>query len=297
MQGRANWDTFYAVEVCAEPGEIIDGRYQVVRLIDRGSMADVFEAHDSQMNRDVALKILRGQVSRNPEAIERLKREAHVQSMISHRNVAAVYGGGASNRNEAFLVVELLRGQSLRQVVRSQGCVPAEHAASYVWQALQGLAAAHGMGVFHRDLKPANLMLEPSPGPVQRVVVIDFGFAALEGGTRLTKAGHVVGSLAYLAPERLQGDPGSARADIYALGVILYELLTGTRPFVADDELQLIEMQLDVTPVAPSQVAPEANIPPALEAVVLRALAKSPEQRAAHAYAMAKEIEEAMASY
>jgi serine/threonine-protein kinase len=280
--------------VCAEPGEIIDGRFRVVRLIDRGSMADVFEAHDSEWNRGVALKILRGQVAQDPEALERLKREAHVQSMVSHRNVAAVYGGGATKRNEPYIVVELLQGQSLRRVVRNTGGVSSEHAASYVWQALQGLAAAHAKGVFHRDLKPANLMLEPSPGPVERVVVIDFGFAALEGGSRLTKAGHVVGSLAYLAPERLQGDRGSAGADIYAMGVILYELLTGVRPFVADEDYKLIEMQLDKVPRPPSLVAPGANIPAALEQVVMRSLLKDPTKRALSALDMAAEIERAM---
>ncbi len=279
---------------CAEPGEIIDGRFKVVRLIDRGSMADVFEAYDSEWKRGIALKILRGQVASDPEALERLKREAHVQSMISHRNVAAVYGGGATKRNEPYIVVELLHGQSLRKVVRSTGAVSAEHAASYVWQALQGLAAAHSSGVFHRDLKPANLMLEPSPGPVERVVVIDFGFAALEGGTRLTKAGHVVGSLAYLAPERLHGDRGSAGADIYAMGVILYELLTGVRPFVADEDYKLIEMQLDMVPRPPSLVAPGANIPAALEQVVIRSLLKDPIKRAQSAMEMAAEIERAM---
>ena len=282
---------------CAEPGEIIDGRFKVLRLIDRGSMADVFEAYDSEWDRGVALKILRGQVARDSEAIKRLKREAKVQSIISHRNVAAVYGGGATQRKEPYLVVELLQGQSLRRVVGSTGGVSAEYAASYVWQALQGLAAAHGQGVFHRDLKPANLMLEPSPGPVERVVVIDFGFAALEGGTRLTKAGHVVGSLAYLAPERLQGDRGSAGADLYAMGVILYELLTGVRPFIADEDYKLIEMQLDVIPRPPSLVAPSANIPRSLEAVVMRSLQKLPTDRAATALDMAAEIEEAMKSY
>ncbi len=282
------------MDACAQPGEVIDERYTVVRLIDRGSMADVFEAHDSQWKRGVALKILRGQVARDPEALERLRREAQVQSMISHRNVAAVYGGGATKRNEPYLVVELLQGQSLRHVVQGKGSVPAEHAASYVWQALQGLSAAHKLGVFHRDLKPANLMLEPSPGPVERVVVIDFGFAALEGGERLTKVGHVVGSLAYLAPERLQGDRGSAGADLYAMGVILYELLAGVRPFVADEDYQLIEMQLDAVPRPPSLVTPSANIPPALEALVMRSLLKNPQERAASALDMAADIERAM---
>ncbi len=283
------------MDLAAQPGEVIDGRYQVVRVIGRGSMADVFEAYDQQSQRGVALKILRGQVAKDREAIERLRREAHVQEMISHRNVAAVYGGGATKKNEPYLVVELLQGVSMRKVVQSQGPIDPHYAASYIWQALQGLASAHALGVFHRDLKPANLMLEPSPGPVERVVVIDFGFAALEGGSRLTKVGHVVGSLAYLAPERLEGDPGSASADLYALGVILYELLTGQRPFIADDELKLIEMQLNQAPTPPRSVVPDAKIPPALEEVVMRALSKSPAGRASHAQAMAKEIEAAMA--
>ncbi len=283
------------MDPAAQPGEIIDGRYQVVRLIGRGSMADVFEALDSHTKEGVALKILRGQVARNQEAIERLKREAHVQSLISHRNVAAVYGGGATDKNEPYLVVELLGGMSLRRVLRSKGAMSADRAASYIWQALQGLTAAHAEGVYHRDLKPANLMLEPSPGPVERVVLIDFGFAALEGGVRLTQAGHVVGSLAYLAPERLDGDPGSASADLYALGVIFFELLTGRRPFVADDDLALINMQVKTEPPKPSDVAPERNIPLGLEELVLRCLSKSPSGRAANAAAMAKEIEVAMA--
>ena len=283
------------MEPAAHPGEIIDGRYQVVRLIGRGSMADVFEATDSQTKRGIALKILRGQVAQNKEAVERLRREAHVQSLISHRNVAAVYGGGATAKNEPYLVVELLQGMSLRRVVRAGGVEP-HVAASYIWQALQGLVAAHSVGVFHRDIKPANLMLEPSPGPVERVVLIDFGFAAQEGGARLTQVGHVVGSLAYLAPERLEGDPGSAGADLYALGVILYELLAGRRPFESEDELDLINMQLHDIPAPPSQVAPERDIPAGLEAVVMRCLQKSPNDRAPHAAAMAKEIEDAMAT-
>ncbi len=283
------------MDPAAQPGEIIDGRYQVVRLIGRGSMADVFEAVDSETKRGVALKILRGQIARNQEAVRRLQREAHVQSLIHHRNVAAVYGGGATAKNEPYLVVELLQGMSLRRVLHTRGSVEPHFAASYIWQSLQGLNAAHTAGVFHRDLKPANLMLEPSPGPVERVVLIDFGFAAQEGGDRLTQTGHVVGSLAYLAPERLEGDPGSAGADLYSLGVILYELLAGRRPFVAEDEVALIHMQLDEPPIPPSQAAPDKQIPASLEAVVMRCLSKSPSQRAPSAAAMATEIEAAMA--
>lgn len=282
------------MEALAKPGDLVDRRYRVVQIIGRGSMADVFAARDEKRDRDVALKILRGQVARDPEAVERLRREARAQQMIAHPNVAAFHGGGLTTRREPYLVVELLRGRSLRSVLKQGGAVPAARAASYGWQALQGLAAAHELGVFHRDLKPANLMLEPSAGPVERVVLIDFGFATVEGASRLTRQGHVVGSLAYLAPERLAGEPGGVAADLYGLGVILYELLVGRRPFVADDELELIAMQREAEPVPPTRANPEADVPPALEAVVLRALAKQPDQRAANAAAMARDIEAAV---
>ncbi len=283
------------MEPAAQVGQLVDNRYRIARLIGRGSMADVFEARDEIANRDVALKILRGRIAQDKEAVIRLQREAHLQEMISHRNVAQVYGGGSTELRAPYLVFELLQGVSMRQVVRDHGRVPSFKAASYIWQALQGLSAAHTLNIFHRDIKPANLMLEPSPGPVERVVLIDFGFATLQGSARLTMTGHVVGSLSYLAPERLgTDDPGSAAADIYALGVIFFELLTGQRPFVADSELKLVTMQLEEQAPSLRDVAPDADISPALEQVVLRALAKDPAERPASAAAMAVEIEQAM---
>ena len=284
------------VEPAAQIGEVIDERYRIERLIGRGSMADVFGARDLSDHSGVAVKILRGQIARDAEAVERLKREAQAQGVIRHRNVARVLGGGVTGRGEPYLVVELLGGSSLRRVIKTAGRVAPEYATSYIWQALQGLDAAHAQGVIHRDLKPANLMLEPSPGPVERVVLIDFGFATMQGSARLTKAGHVVGSLAYMAPERLEGDPGSTCGDLYALGVILYELLVGRRPFVAQDEMELIKMQLDAEPPPIASLAPELELSSALEAVVFRALSKAPETRFATASGMAHAIEQAMAT-
>ena len=187
--------------------------------------------------------------------------------MIRHPNVAKLYGGGITEGNEPYLVVELLHGRSLRDVVQTGVWTTGPRAAGYAWQALQGLAATHSVGVLHRDLKPANLMLEPSAAGdgVERVVLIDFGFAALEGSVRLTAQGHVVGSLAYLAPERLLGEAGDERSDLYALGVILYELTTGRRPFVAESDLDLINLHLETAPAAPREVAPERAIDAALE--------------------------------
>ena len=145
-------------------GTVIDGRYQLEKLIGRGAMADVYRAHDTDERTAVAVKILRGQQARDPEAVARFQREAEVQGQIRHRNVAALYGGGTTDMAEPYLVVELLRGHSLRALLKQQGAVHPSRALSYTWQALQGLHAVHAQGILHRDLKPANLMLEPSPG-------------------------------------------------------------------------------------------------------------------------------------
>jgi serine/threonine-protein kinase len=280
-------------------GEVLDRRYRLDQLIGRGAMADVYRAHDLQSGEAVAVKILRLalSLSNEGEAVKRFAREAHVQALIRHRNVAALYGSGVTGQGEPYLVVELLRGKSLRTVVKAEGRVAPARAASYAWQALQGLAAVHERGILHRDLKPANLMLEPSPGPVDRVTLIDFGFATLEGGdSRLTMQGHVVGSLTYLAPERLRGDNAEARSDLYSVGVILFELLTGTPPFVAADDFDLIQRHLEdpVPPLAP--LVPDAAAAASLEPIVRTALAKQLEDRYASALDMAAALEDAAAN-
>lgn len=277
----------------AQPGDIIDDRYEIDRVVGRGAMADVFHARDRQTDREVALKILRRTLAQSGEPVRRFEREAHVQRMISHRNVAAFYDVGVTDRGNPFLVVELLRGRSLKDVLGASGRVGVVHAASYGWQALQGLAAVHAAGILHRDLKPANIMLEPSRGPVERVVLIDFGFASLEGASKLTAAGQVVGSLSYVAPERLRGEVGDARSDVYGLGVVLYELLVGRRPFIGSDDLTLVQQHLHQLPEPPRLAAPDAGIPPRLEAIVLCALAKEPTGRPQSAAVMAGLLEDA----
>jgi eukaryotic-like serine/threonine-protein kinase len=276
-------------------GTVVAGRYTLVRLIGRGAMADVYRARDDQDGgAEVAVKILRHQLRTDPEAVARFEREAQVQAMLRHRNVAGLKDSGVTEPGEPFLVVELLRGRSLRTVIKSEGRVSARRAASYTWQALQGLAAVHARGILHRDLKPANLMLEPSPGPIERVVLIDFGFAALEGAAKLTQQGHVVGSLTYMAPERLRGEPGDERSDLYALGVILVELATGCAPFEGDDDLELVQLHLHARPPPIELLNPTAtDVTPALAAVARRALAKKGADRFASAAEMAAAVEAA----
>ncbi len=274
-------------------GSVIAGRYRLDKLIGRGAMAEVYRAADLERRAEVAVKILRTAVRGDAEAIARFDREAHVQAMVQHRNVAAIYDCGATEAGEPYLAVELLKGRSLRTVIKAEGKVSARRAASYAWQALQGLAAVHDRGILHRDLKPANLMLEPSPGPFERVVVIDFGFASLEGGTKLTQQGHVVGSLTYMPPERLTGEPGDERSDLYAMGVILCELMTGLAPFEGEDDFDLVNMVLSMPAPPIRELNPDSDVTPELEAVALRALSKHPDRRFTTALEMAAAIESA----
>jgi serine/threonine-protein kinase len=271
-------------------GAVIGQRFRIDALIGRGAMAEVYRALDLETQTDVAVKIVKRTLSSDPAVVQRFSREADVQAKLRHRNVAALLATGVTDQDEPYLVVELLLGKNLRHVLKSEIRVSPRRAASYAWQALQGLSAVHQCGVLHRDLKPANLMLEPSPGPIERVVLIDFGFAMLEtsGTNRLTQQGTVVGSLTYIAPERLRGELPDRRSDLYAIGVILFEMLSGAPPFRAASDIALIELQLDAPP-PPLDPA----IPDALREVVRHALAKQQADRYPSAAAMAAAIEDA----
>jgi len=271
-------------------GQVIGRQFRIDALIGKGAMAQVYRALDLSTSAYVALKILRQHLDEHdPAARQRFAREADVQSLLRHRNVAALLATGVTPEDEPYLVVELLRGKSLRGVIKSEGRIDPRRAASYAFQALQGLAAVHGAGILHRDLKPANIMLEPSPNPLERVVLIDFGFASFEGSARLTQQGAIVGSLAYIAPERLRGETIDHRSDLYSIGVILYELLMGAPPFAGISDYDLVEAQLNSTP---PQLDP--SLPPELDAVIARSLAKYQDERYPDANAMAAALEQAV---
>jgi eukaryotic-like serine/threonine-protein kinase len=277
----------------AEPnriGKVVGDRFRIDELIGRGAMAEVYRALDLTTQAYCAVKIVRHTHVSDPVVVARFEREAEVQARIRHRNVAALLASGLTDKKEPFLAVELLRGKTLRGTIKA-GRVPPVRAASYAWQTLQGLDAVHKLGILHRDLKPANIMLEPSEGPVDRVVLIDFGFATFEGSAKLTLQGTVVGSLTYMAPERLRAEDADARADVYAIGIILYELLVGHPPFVADNDFDLIDLQLNEPPPPLRTIDP--SLPQALDDVLARALAKDPAERYASAEEMAGELERA----
>jgi serine/threonine protein kinase len=266
-------------------GMVVGDRFRIDELIGRGAMAEVYRELDFHSMAYCALMLFLNSQVIEPVVLARFAREAEVQAKIRHRNVAALLASGITEKKEPFLAVELLRGKSLRGIIKI-GRVAPVRAASYAWQALQGLDAVHAQGILHRDLKPANIMLEPSQGPVDRVVLIDFGFATFEGSAKLTLQGTVVGSLTYIAPERLRGEPADARADVYAIGVILWELLMGAPPFNAEDDFDLIDMHVH-------EPAPhiDRSLPKALDDVLLRALEKQPGDRWPDARSMAAALE------
>lgn len=284
-------------------GQRLD-RFEITRLIGRGAMADVYEAVDREASgaaptlagglaEPVAIKILRHSLAKRSELQERFRREAETQAKVSHRNVAKLLGSGATPGGQPYLVVELLRGRSLRSIIKGVGPISTPKTLRYIAQALRGLAAIHAEGIWHRDLKPANIMLEAGPDDTvvgERVVLIDFGFATLEGASKLTQVGHVVGSLQYLAPERLRGELGDARSDLYSLGVVLFEALAGQPPYLAESDFDLVDQQLHAPVPEVTQRNPKAKVSDALLEVIDRALAKKPEHRFETATDMAKAL-------
>jgi serine/threonine-protein kinase len=275
--------------VADRTGQIIGQRFRIDALIGRGAMADVFRAVDLRTAAYVALKVLRTSLDGDPAAPQRFLREAEVQARLRHPNIAALLATGVTDHGEPYLALELLRGKTLRGVIKQEGRVDPRRAASYTWQALQGLAAVHAAGILHRDLKPANIMLEPSQGPADRVVLIDFGFASVEGSAKLTMQGAIVGSLTYMAPERMRGEPIDQRSDLYSMGVIFYELLAGVPPFAAQDDLELVELHLRAQPPA----LDPATIPAPLIPIVMHCLAKHPAERFPNAAAVSTALEHA----
>ncbi|UGQ14497.1 protein kinase [Yinghuangia sp. ASG 101] len=253
---------------------ILVGRYELVRLLGRGGMGEVWAGTDIRIGRSVAVKLLSGE----PEAVgatDAFLREARTAGALRHPGVVTVFDVGQDDDGTLFLVMELVDGSDLARVLRRGGVPPMATAVEWVAQAADALAAAHRAGVVHRDLKPANLMLTGQG----TVTVLDFGIARFAGTA--TTSSHVVGTWAYMPPERFGGHPGDARSDVYSLGCVLYELLTGRPPFVADNAFATMNAHLRLRP-APLR-AHRAETSRVLDDLVGAMLAKDPAGRPATA--------------
>jgi beta-lactam-binding protein with PASTA domain len=258
-----------------DAGTVIDGRYEVLSRIGTGGMADVYLARDQLLGRQVAVKLLHHRFAEDQEFVERFRREASSAAGLSHPNVVAIFDRGEWD-GTYYIAMEYLPGRSLKTVVREQGQLGTLSAIDIVTQILQAARFAHRRGVIHRDLKPHNVILDEEG----RAKVTDFGIARA-GASDMTLTGSIMGTAQYLSPEQAQGHAVSAASDLYAIGIVLYELLTGTVPFDGETAVAIALKQVSAAPPPPSALNPA--VPPQLDEVVARALTKDPAQRFASA--------------
>jgi serine/threonine-protein kinase len=276
-------------ETTLRPEHSLGGRYRLVRLIDRGGMAEVWEGRDEVLARAVAIKALHAHLARDPSFQERFRREAIAAARLAHPNVVATFDTGTED-DVAFIVMELIRGRSLRRVLDESAVMAPAEAIRIALQTARALEHAHRAGLVHRDVKPANILLCDEPSGAGQVKVTDFGIVkALVDDSDLTEAGAVVGTATYLSPEGAEGKNPDPRSDVYALGVVLYEMLAGTPPFSASTELATALMHVQTEP--PRLRRRRAGIPKALDAIVQRALEKDPARRFPSAGAMADALQ------
>jgi serine/threonine-protein kinase len=254
------------------------GRYRIERVLGGGGMAVVYCAHDEELHRMVAVKLLAEHLAEDEDFRERFLREARIAARLSHPNVVAVYDAGDED-GRPYMVMEVVEGETLADVLQRAGRLPADEVVALGIQAAAGLEHAHSHGLVHRDVKPQNLLLR-ADGVLK---VADFGIArAVAAATqRLTQVGTIMGTADYLAPEQAAGDEVNAAADVYSLGAVLYEALTGRTPFQASTLVQLLTAQQDGAVTPPSELVD--GVPPALEETIMRCLARNPEYRPASA--------------
>ena len=250
---------------------IIDGRYRVLERVGSGGMADVFCAEDLQLGRKVAVKVLHRRFAEDKSFVERFRLEASSAAGLAHPNVVAIYDRGSWD-GTYYIAMEYLEGRTLKQIVEQEGPLPPARAVGYVEQILKAARFAHSRSIIHRDLKPQNVIVDSE----DRAKVTDFGIAKA-GSTEITETGSMMGTAQYVSPEQAEGRTVSAPSDLYSVGVILYELLTGRVPFDGDSAVAIALKHMQEAPMPPSQLQP--GISPALEAVVLTAMQKRPEQR------------------
>ena len=288
---------FEQLETCPEDGTTLHGqdndpligkpfaeRYIIQSVIGLGGMSIVYKAQHKLMDRIVAIKMLHSNIKSDHTSLERFRMEAQAASSLSHQNIIAVYDFGVTDNGDAFFVMDYLDGENLSEMIERKGRIPYERALHIFKQICDGLGAAHKKSIVHRDLKPANVVLLKEDDGTELVKLVDFGIAKLLPASgkqqlSLTRTGEVFGSPIYMSPEQCQGLELDKRSDIYALGCLMYETLTGEPPLVGSTFLETLNMHVSATPKSFSEVVPDAKIPTVLEQVIFKCMAKNPNDR------------------
>ena len=252
-------------------GQLV-GNYKIEEKLGEGGMGAVYKGVDTMLDREVAIKALRPELASQDSVVERFRTEAVTLAKLNHPNIATLYSMFRQGE-ELYMVLEFVRGETLDSILQKRGALPAEEAIPVFCQVLDGIDHAHDLGIVHRDIKPANMMLTEK-GTLK---VLDFGIARLLGSARMTRAGNIIGTLEYMAPEQVRGEETDGRSDLYALGMMLYEVLTGKLPFDTDNEFELMKSQTEMTPTPPREINPA--IPEDVEAAIMKAIQKNPDDR------------------
>jgi beta-lactam-binding protein with PASTA domain len=267
-----------------EIGSVLGGRYRLVELLGQGGMATIYRARDAQLDRDVAVKLLRTEFGQDPDFLARFRDEARSAASLNHPNIVSVFDFG-EGADGPYIVMELIDGQDLGAILRENGALPPRQAARVTAEVAKALHAAHVKGIVHRDVKPSNVLI----GRDGRVKVADFGIARALTEAQFTLPGVTMGSVHYFSPEQARGETATVASDIYSLGIVLYESLTGQRPFSGDGAAAVALARLTSTPPRPSALRP--GTPSELDAIVTRAMALDPAARYASAASMASALE------
>lgn len=265
-------------------GSTLVEKYEILSRIGSGGMSIIYKARDRVLDRMVAVKVLQSQLVDDETSLKRFKQEAQAASHLDHPNIIGVHDFGVAVTGQPYLVMEFISGESLAEVVKREHYVDFRRLIPIFMQTCDALEHAHNKGVIHRDLKSSNIMLSESDGVADIVTVVDFGIAKLMPSSgkqpqNLTNTGEIFGSPIYMSPEQCLGQVLDARSEIYSLGTMMYETITGLPPLMGDTIVDTMKMHVNEKPRTFKEVRPELNIPPALEAIVFKALEKSPDAR------------------